>query len=350
VIQFPETARIEWEAVADAANASASLARRIRREKRVEEATEDLWIRHEANQLFQSELDAEDTPVLEIGTLTDYLNNPAAAPADAIDGVMKMNGLCVVVGPSGAGKTSLALQMLHSLLTGDDWLGRITKKIDGSVGLLSYDMDASMIYDWMAGAPGIDPDKVSVVNAYRQGNPVGVTAMRQQIARVWREANTEVVLLDSFSASFFGKDQNNAAETMQHYRDMKRFALTEVGAKILIVIAHSTDSQPHKVRGSTVHKDASDTMVSVVVVENEKRKVSVEKYREARGQTMMQPVIVGAPDAVTHLVSLDVSAMSLHGLELPPGAQAEAFDSLPDEGYEEPDTDSTDFDGEGEEG
>ena len=40
------------------------------------------------------------------------------------------------------------------------------------------------------------------------------------------------------------------------------------------------------------HKDASDTMVSVVVVENEKRKVSVEKYREARGQTMMQPVIV----------------------------------------------------------
>lgn len=339
MIQFPETAQTEWEAVAEAANAEVRIRKKIEHGKEVERKVEQLRIRHEAELLFQAELDAEQTPTLEMGTLAEYQANPVAVPVDMIEGVMKEDGLCVVVGPSGSGKTTVALQMVHSLMSGDDWLGQPAKPISGGVGVLSYDMDASMVYDWLAGAPNIDATKVSVVNAYKRGHPLGAAAIRAQIVSAWRALDVEVVVLDSFSASFFGHDQNDAAATMAHYRDLKLFALTEVGAKALIVITHSTEANPVKVRGSTVHKDAADTMVVINTDDTGSRRVWMEKYRAARGQHQMSPVIVTAPDPVTHLVDLDPGAMQLAGYPLPPGVGAFAFAEEP-EHYEDPDIDS----------
>lgn len=343
MIQFPETARVEWEVVADAAEAEARLRKKIHHDTEVEREATRLRVRHEATLRFQAELDADQTPLLEMATLADYQTNPAAAPVDLIEGVLKDNGLCIMLGPSGSGKSTLGLQMLHSLMTGEDWLGQPTKPLMGSVGILSYDMDAAMVMDWMIGFPNVDPFKVSVVNAYKRGNPLGVPAMRAQIAAAWRAMNVETVVLDSFSASFFGLDQNDAAATMHHYRDLKLFALTEVGAKSLVVIVHSTESSPHKARGSSVHHDVADTIVSVEVGNTGQRSIRMVKYRAARGQFQMNPVVVTAPDSVTHLVALDFGAMQLAGMQLPVGAAAQAFTALPAP-TAAPDTDSDEED------
>ena len=338
MIQFPETAWVEWVVASKAAKVDSEIRQKIERGTMVERELERLRVRHEATVLFQQELDADQTPALEMSTLATYQSNPAAAPADLVDGVLKDNGLCIMLGPSGSGKSTNAFQMLHSMSTGVDWLGQPVTQINGAFGILSYDMDSAMVLDIMANYPNLDPAKVSVVNAYKRGNPVGVPALRAQIAAAWRAMNVEVVVLDSFSASFFGHDQNDAAATMAHYRDMKLFALTEVGARALIVIAHSTEGSPHKVRGSTVHHDVADSIV--VVTKDGKtgsRTVEMAKYRAARGQQQMSPVVVGAPDPVTHLVSLDLGAMSLAGMHLPATAGAAAFPALP-EPHQKPDT------------
>lgn len=339
MIQFPETAETEWKIIADAANAATELRKKIEHDSMVERDVERMRIKHEATLKFQQELDADLTPVLEMGTLADYRANPAAAPVDLVEGVVKDNGLCIMLGPSGSGKSTLALQTVHCLMSGDMWLGQPVNQLHGGVGIVSYDMDAALVMDWMSGFPGIDATKVSAVNAYKRGNPLGVPAMRAQIAQAWIAMKTEVVIIDSFSASFFGVDQNDAAATMHHYRDLKLFALTEVGARLLIVIAHSTEGKPGKARGSTVHHDVAD---SIVVVEKdpktESRTISMAKYRAARGQVQMSPVVVTAPDVVTHLVDLDFGGMTLAGMHLPPGAAAMAFPDLPDP-IDEPDTD-----------
>lgn len=340
MIEFPETAQTEWKIVADAAGVEAELRARLGRETLIEREVDKLRVRHAATHMFQQELDADLTPTLEMTTLADYQANPAASPVDLIEGVVGRDGLCLVLGPSGSGKSTLGLQMLHSLMTGEEWLGQCVQKVTGAVGILSYDMDASMVMDWMSGYPGVDPHKVSIVNAYKRGHPLGTPAMRAQIAAVWRAMNTEVVMLDSFSASFFGLDQNDAAATMHHYRDLKLFALTEVGAKALIVIVHSTDGSPHKARGSTVHHDVADSIISEAVDDKtQQRSLKMVKYRAARGQVQMSPVVITAPDSVTHLVSLDLQAMTLAGMHLPASASAAAFTAMPDT-YEDPDTDS----------
>lgn len=344
MVKFPETVEAEWTAVATAAYAGSELRKRISHEAEVERTLDRLRVQHEAKEKFQQELDAETTPTLEMGTLSDYLTNPAQnAPVDLIAGVMKADGLTTVQGPSGAGKSSLALQMVHSLLTGDDWFGAPVTQVAGSVGIVSYDMDAAMVYDWMSGWPGVDTDRISVVNAHKRGNPLNVPSMRAAIASFWKGRNTEIVVIDSFSASFYGHDQNDAASTMAHYRDLMLFALTEVGAKAVIIIVHSTDSNPDKARGSTVHHDVPDSRVVISIESSGARRVKMAKYRDAIGQQMMDPVIVTKPDSVTHLMSLDLGEMSLAGMHLPPSAAAASFTSIPD-AVEEPDTESDEED------
>lgn len=344
MIQFPETARSEWEIVADAANAEQQVRRKIERGTLVENELEKMRIRHEAKVMLDQEINADLTPELKMFTLANFQNGTVAAPADLIDGVLKDDGLCVMVGPAGSGKSTLALQMLHSLMTGEDWLCQTTKPLSGAVGVLSYDMPGALMADWMNGFPGIDPGMVNLVDAYKTGNPLGVPAMRAQIVEAWRQSNTEVIIIDSFSASFFGTSQNDAAEVMNHYRELKRFALQEVGARAVVIIAHSTMAAPEKIRGSTVHEDVAD---SIVVVnpnqKTKKRTVTMAKYRAARGQFEMDPRIVTAPDVVTHLVELDPQEMLMEGMSLPAGVSAAAFRALPDS-HDDPDTDSDEDD------
>lgn len=278
-----------------------------------------------------------------MASLADY-KALGVTPVSLIEGVTNADSVCLMLGPSGSGKSTLGLQMIHSLLTGAEWLGQSVKPLMGSAGIMSYDMDGAMVVDWMSGFPNMDPGKVSIVNAYKRGNPLGVPSMRAQIAQAWRQANTEVVLIDSFSASFFGHDQNDAASVQAHYRDLIKFALTEVGAKSLIVIVHSTEASPGKARGSTVHHDVADSIVAVEGTGADERQVRMVKYRAPLGATQMNPVIVTAPDDVTHLVSLDPGAMTLAGLTLPPSvAAASAFTDMPDT-HETPDTESDEED------
>jgi archaellum biogenesis ATPase FlaH len=330
VIQFPETASSEWKTVADLSRIKVDLRKKIERGTEVEKEVERRRVRHEADLLFQQELDADSTPALEMMTLADYKNNPSLAPVDLIDGVLKDKGLCIMLGPSGSGKSTTALQMIQALLSGDDFLGQTAKPLSGAAGIVSYDMDASLMMDWMSGFPNIDQRKVSVINAHKRGNPLGVPAHRQQIIDHWKAMNVEIVMIDSFSASFFGHDQNDAAATMAHYRELQKFALTEVGARAVIVIVHSGKGSPDTARGSSVHHDVADSIVGQEGTNNDPRKVQMIKYRAALGQQQMLPVIVTAPDAVTHLVKIDTGAMSMEGMRLPDSVVAEAFADMPE--------------------
>lgn len=336
MIRFPETARIEWQLVADAANAEHEVRKRIQRATKVEAEMERLRTRHEANLLFQQEIDADLTPDLEMTTLADHQSNPAAAPSDLIEGVLKDDGVCIVLGPGGAGKSTVALQVFYSLMTGTEWLGQRVEQINGAVGAISYDMDGALMFDWMKGFPGIDATKVSVVNAYKRGNPLNVPLMRERIAAEWKRINVEVVLIDSFSASFFGSDENDAAATRHHYRDLIKFALTEVGARAVMIVAHSTEANPFRPRGSTVHIDVADSIMAVVPDKKGVRTYQMLKYRAGIGQRMMDPIMVSEPDSVTHLVSLDTGQMALAGMKVPGAA---VFAPLPD-AHAAPDTDS----------
>lgn len=228
------------------------------------------------------------------------------------------------------------------MFTGSDWFGSRVNKVDGAVGYVSYDAPGTQFIDWMSGMPGVKKRQVCVVDAYKQGNPLGVRKHRATIAERWREANVQVVIIDSFSASFHGSNQNDAAEVMAHYRDLKRFALGEVGATLCIVIVHSTDTSPNKARGSTVHNDTGDSRVTIEVDEEGRRILRSAKYRTLRnGAKQKTPVIITEPDADTRLSELDLGAMQLANLPIPARIEA-LFPPLP-KTHEEPEAGPKDY-------
>jgi hypothetical protein len=113
----------------------------------------------------------------------------------------------------------------------------------------------------------------------------------------------------------------------------------------VVIITHSTEGSPHKARGSSVHHDVADSIFSVEVDKTQARHIQMVKYRQHRNSmgnftSQMGEVVVTAPDSVTHLVDLDLGAMTLNGLHLPSGAAAAAaFTTMPTT-HEDPDTDS----------
>ena len=319
-VRFPEAAEREWHVAERKIQASQEYRASVQRKTLVEREVEKLLIRSEATDIFTEIQEADNIPELEMMTLEDYKVTPDAQPKDLIEGAVSDNALLVLIGPSRAGKTTQALQMAWSLVTGNDWLGQKVNKVRDGIGVMSYDMDGRRVLNWAEGMPGLTARNVSVVNAYKSGNPLAVRKHRDTIARSWRERSVDVVIIDSFSASFFGGDQNDAAATMAHYRDLKNFALNEVGARLLIVIAHSTDSNPEKVRGSTVHTDTADNHIVVYPNDRGQRVVMSGKYRTLHGANyvpQMTPVIVTAPDPSTNLVKVDLTAMTLENLPIP---------------------------------
>lgn len=332
MVQFPETAAVEWKTVADQTKVKDELHKRIQRGTKVEQEVDKLHIRHSAKQQFEQELDADLTPPVVIQTMEDYLKQNTPVLVDMIDGVLKENSVCLMLGPAGTGKSTLMVQMMHSLLTGADFLGQSTKPLMGSVGLLSYDQDIAIPINWMS-KMGVPHDRISPIDLNGKGHPLNVPSERSRLAKAWRLMNVEVVFIDSFSASFSaaaGGDQNDTGDTMNWYSSVKRFAFNEVGAKAVVVLVHSTDANPLKPRGSTAHKDVADTILVVQRTSDNKRKVHMEKYRAGLNQTEMDPVIVTAPDAVTHLVKIDSGAMSMEGMRIPPSVAAEAFVEMPE--------------------
>lgn len=337
MIQFPETLLTEWKILADAANVEQEIRRRIRHATDVEVAKGKLHVRHEANIAFQQEIDALGTPPVVVQTMEDYLNSNTPDIPDLIDGVAKEYGTTLMLGPGGAGKSSLIVQVGHSLLTGADWLGQKVTPINGALGLMSYDQSVGIPINWMS-QMGVPADRISPIDLNGKGNPLNVPSERSKIVAAWRNMKVEVVVIDSFSASFSG-DQNDAGLVMGYYTDVKKFAFSEVGAKALFVLVHSTQAQPLKPRGSTVHIDVADSVVAVVRQESNERKIEMVKYRAGLNQVEMPPVIVTAPDPVTHLVDLDVGSMTLAGMRIPSSAGAAAFTAIPDT-FEDADTDS----------
>ena len=341
MIEFPETVQRQWDLAESRVRASRTVRQRVERATLVANEVEKRHIRHEADLLFQQALAEENTPPLVMGTLAEWANMKPHAPTDLIDGVIKDEGVCTVMGPPESGKSTLALQMVHSLLTGDDWLGQEVLQTVSAAGIISYDMPSGLMEDWLRGLPGVNPDSLSLVDAYGRGNPLAAPSHRKKIVEVWKAMKVEVVMIDSFSASFFGSDQNDAAQILDHYREMKKFALTEVGAKALIFVVHSTEASPNKARGSSVHRDEPSTVVSGVKDDKSGlRRVQMEKYRAARGKVEggMTRRLVGAPDSVTHLVEVDVKAMHLEGMVIPNRLRGAAmFSTTPP--LNDPDTD-----------
>lgn len=194
-------------------------------------------------------------------------------PKYIIDQTLEEKGFLAINGASGTGKTFLAIDCALSLVTGQPWLGFKTKQCrvgyvagEGATGAMTRvrAWEAARLHDprIMEAMTSdeltemIDNDFVVVNQAYDLHSIFKNADKMRRFFEIVRDANVDVLILDTWARSIPGVDENSAQEVgsiISLLDALRRFANCAV-----MVIHHTSRDTTHG-RGSTALKGALDS-------------------------------------------------------------------------------------------
>lgn len=202
---------------------------------------------------------ANPAPPFDAGTVGEILDRPAPPPM-RIEGLAPSEGGLLVTAARKAGKTTFELNLAHSLITGQDFLGRFgVRPIDGDIAILNYEVSGDTLARW-ADEHGVDRDRCYLVNLRGRRNPLANPDDRRRLADELRARGTEALIVDPFGRAFTGKNQNDPGEVGAWLVDLDLFARGEVGATEVVLSAHA-GWNGERTRGSSALEDWADSIV-----------------------------------------------------------------------------------------
>jgi hypothetical protein len=185
-----------------------------------------------------------------------------------VKGVLPRRGVAVVYGPSGEGKTFVALDLLLHVARGVDWRGRRTARAavlylapDGG-SVVPNRLEAYRRHHGVAAADlAIVSSPVDLLGKVAAGDLAKVEAL---IARIEQDHGIRiaVITVDTVSRAMPGGDENQAA-------DMSRFIdnlghLSAGGERLILGIHHTPKSDGTILRGHSSLHGAADCELNVV--------------------------------------------------------------------------------------
>jgi hypothetical protein len=200
-------------------------------------------------------------PPFDAGTLAEVLARPAEPPFRVAE-LIPSAGATLVIAQRKTGKTTLVLNLARCLLTGEQFLGRFdVRKLDGSIGLLNFEVSAAQVARW-AGDAQVPDDRMLLANLRGRRNPLAYADDRAALAAKLREHEVECLIVDPFGRAYTGASQNDAGEVGAFLADLDTFARTEVGCSDLILTAHA-GWNGERSRGSTALEDWGDSILTM---------------------------------------------------------------------------------------
>lgn len=204
---------------------------------------------------------AEPLGPFDAGTLAEILARPPSPPARVRD-LIPWEASTLLVAQRKTGKTTLTLNLTRALLTGEDFLGRLSvQPIQGAIAMLNYEVSAAQVARWAADLE-IDPERLFLVNLRGRRNPLGHAEDRQQLAGLLRARDAESLIVDPFGRAYTGVSQNDAGEVGTYLTALDQFVRGEVGARDLILTAHA-GWNGERTRGSTALEDWADSIITL---------------------------------------------------------------------------------------
>ena len=213
------------------------------------------------------------------------------APPDLVEGVVAANAVAAMYGPSGGGKTFLAIHMASCIALGRPFLGRSVLR--GAVLYVALEGQAGVVKRFCAEMQRFG-DLGRAVGLLRAAGTLaatqdGISFTSKVISLARRQAKDAgfpvlLVVIDTLACGLAGEDENSASSMSGLLTNCKRINM-ETGATVLLV-AHPGKDRDRGMRGSSALFAGCD---SVVEIEREEgtstRNVIVRKHgmvRQAR--------------------------------------------------------------------
>lgn len=236
-------------------------------------------------------------------------------PKPLIDGLLYLDSLGMIYGPSGVGKTFVTLDLAMSVAGLDRWHGRRVER-------------AGVLYVIAEGAPGISMR----TDAWRERHQVDAPVMwlpwainvyeptwAGALAEVVAERRPGLVVLDTFARSIVGADENSARDigvAIEHLEHVRRAA-----GSCVALVHHTGKNLDAGARGTSALKAAMTTEIEISG-DPTRFTVKVTKQKDAAAIDPLHFRLTGAADSV---VVTPVGAESPD--ELPAGV-LETLDAL----------------------
>ncbi len=219
-----------------------------------------LRVREEAKRRLAAEKQDHALP-FDAGLLGAILDRPAEPPF-RIDGLLPSEGAMLVVAQRKTGKTTLVLNLAHSLITGQMFLGKFgVRTLAGRVAILNFEVSGTQLALW-ADQVAIQKDRLLLVNLRGRRDPLSHPDDRARLAALLKDHQVESVIVDPFARAYSGTSQNDPGEVSAWLADLDQFARSEVGAVDLILTTHTGWNQ-ERTRGSSALEDWADSIVTM---------------------------------------------------------------------------------------
>jgi len=206
-------------------------------------------------------------PEFDAGTVAEILARPPQ-PKARIAQLVPWDASTLITAQRKTGKTTFVGNLCRSLITGYDFLDKFpTRKIDGDVALLNYEMPAAQLAHWMDDI-GVPHDRLHIINLRGRRNPLGAEEDRAALAELMRSWGVEVVIYDPFGRAYTGKNQNDPGEVQAWLAELDRFTRGDVGAKDLFLAAHA-GWEGERTRGASSLEDWPDSIITLTRAKEE---------------------------------------------------------------------------------
>ncbi|MFA7265760.1 MAG: bifunctional DNA primase/polymerase [Candidatus Nanopelagicales bacterium] len=204
-------------------------------------------------------------------------------PQPLIDGILDLESLAVLYGPSGQFKTFLALDWGLSVATGSWWRGRRVEKSnvlyiagEGASGVWAR-LDAWAAYQKLHHLPDGFMTLPIPINLM-------TSAIVEALAEVAVSVNAKFIILDTLARMAVGADENSAKD-MGLLVDQADYIKRQTGACV-IPVHHAGKDVERGMRGSTALYGAADTVIACSAAEDEVRLEVVKQKNHAAGIVM----------------------------------------------------------------
>lgn len=199
------------------------------------------------------------TPILRYELLTDDDLSKRPLPLWLIKGVMPSHGLAVMYGPSGSGKSFLALDVSQSLAFGSDWFGHKVKPctvtyiaLEGEAGL------AGRVNAYRIHHGSTSPNIRYMVQPFRLLNADDINEL---VLAIQTAGTGDVVVLDTLSRATPGSDENDSKAMGQIIAAAK--LLQDLIGGLVLLIHHTGKDALRGMRGHSSLHAALDCAIEV---------------------------------------------------------------------------------------